>query len=86
VLDVRGDGEAAIVKLDFVDRIYKHDEILKIQDELPKDRDILVHCKMGGRSAKAAAALSKAGFTRLTNLEGGITAWANEIDTSLPTY
>ncbi len=86
VLDVRGDGEASIVKLDFVDRIYKHDEILKIQGELPKDRDILVHCKMGGRSAKAAAALSKAGFTRLTNLEGGITAWANEIDTSLPTY
>ena len=43
---------------------------------------------MGGRSAKAIRALIEAGFNpqRLFNLEGGITGWAKEIDTSLPTY
>ena len=45
-----------------------------------------MHCKAGGRSAKAARALVDAGFTDVTNMEGGITAWAKEIDTSLPTY
>jgi len=41
---------------------------------------------MGGRSAKACAALSEAGVQRLYNLDGGIVAWAQEIDPSLPTY
>ena len=86
VLDVRKPHEAAIVKLAFADRLQPHEDVLAIVAELPRDRDILIHCKMGGRSAKAAAALTGAGFTRLFNLEGGITGWATTIDTSLPTY
>ena len=51
-----------------------------------KDREIIVHCKTGGRSQKAALALKQAGFTNVSNLTGGITAWAEKIDTSLPKY
>jgi sulfur-carrier protein adenylyltransferase/sulfurtransferase len=88
VLDVRGATEAQIVKLDFADRLHPHSDILAIASELPRDRDILIHCKMGGRSAKAAQSLVDAGFNpqRLFNLEGGIVGWAKTVDTSLPTY
>jgi adenylyltransferase/sulfurtransferase len=51
-----------------------------------KDREIVVHCKTGGRSQKAALALKQAGFTNVSNLTGGITAWAEKIDPSLPKY
>jgi len=51
-----------------------------------KDREIVVHCKTGGRSQKAALALKQAGFTNVSNLTGGITAWADKIDPSLPKY
>ena len=88
VLDVRRPAEAEIVKLDFADRLQPHSAVLEIAEQLPRDADILVHCKRGGRSAKAIQALVQAGFDpqRLFNLEGGITGWAKEIDPSLPTY
>lgn len=44
-------------------------------DKLPKDREILVHCKMGGRSARAVQLLLDHGFTRVKNVAGGIDAW-----------
>ncbi len=86
VLDVRKPHEADIVKLAFAERLQPHETVADIAAELPRDRDILIHCKMGGRSAAAAATLASLGFTRLFNLEGGITAWATEIDPSLPKY
>ncbi|MEZ4239611.1 MAG: molybdopterin-synthase adenylyltransferase MoeB [Myxococcota bacterium] len=86
VLDVRKPHEAEIVSLPFVDRLEPHETVGRIADELPRDRDIVVACKSGGRSAKAAAVLAEHGFTRLFNLEGGVLAWAGEIDPSLPTY
>ncbi len=88
VLDVRKPYEADIADLGFKDRLQPHDEILDIAGELPRDRDIVVFCRMGGRSARAIEALIDQGFdgARLYNLEGGITGWAREVDTSLPTY
>lgn len=86
VLDVRKQHESDIVRLDFVDVLIPHEEIAKILESVPKDRDVLVHCKMGGRSAKAAAALAEAGYKNVINMEGGITSWALEVDPSLPTY
>lgn len=86
VLDVRAPHEAEIVSFSFVDRLHPHEHVVEIAAELPKDRDILIHCKMGGRSAKAAKTLSDLGFDRIYNLEGGITAWAREIDRKMPTY
>ena len=56
-------------------------------NEIDSNCETVMHCKMGGRSAKAIEALQRAGFTgRLTNLKGGITAWSNEVDASVPKY
>ena len=86
VLDVRKAFEADIVQLDFTDRLHPHETILDIVAELPADRDILVYCRTGVRSADVCAALSSAGLTRTFNLEGGIMAWAQEIAPELPVY
>ena len=45
-------------------------------DELPRDRPVVVYCQHGVRSARAIAALAAQGFTNLTNLSGGYSAWA----------
>ena len=55
-------------------------------DELDKSQKYIVHCKMGGRSAKAVRQMKAAGFTDVTNLIGGITKWVEEVDPSLPSY
>ncbi|MCO4747599.1 MAG: molybdopterin-synthase adenylyltransferase MoeB [Proteobacteria bacterium] len=85
VLDVRKSHEADIVQLDFTDRLQAHEDVLSIIEELPRDREILVYCKTGGRSGTACKQLADAGFTVL-NLEGGIKGWASEIDASMPIY
>jgi adenylyltransferase/sulfurtransferase len=55
--------------------------------ELDPQRETVVHCKMGGRSARAIEALQQSGFSgNLINLKGGILAWANEVDPTLPKY
>ena len=51
-----------------------------------KNSEIVIHCKSGARSQKAALALKQAGFTNVVNLTGGILAWADKIDPSLPKY
>ncbi len=62
-------------------------DIVKKMDELDASRETILHCKAGGRSAKAIEALQKAGFTgELKNLKGGITAWSNEVDPKIPKY
>ena len=86
VLDVRRVHEVQIAALPFADRVHPHDVVHDIAVDLPRDRDIVISCKSGGRSVKAARALAELGFDRLFNLEGGINAWANEIDASIPTY
>jgi len=54
--------------------------------ELDSADDIVLQCKSGGRSARALKLLQEAGFGKLHNLEGGITAWAEQIDTNVPKY
>jgi rhodanese-related sulfurtransferase len=62
-------------------------EILNRIDEIDPARETIIHCKMGGRSARAIEALSRAGFKgRMRNLRGGITAWSNEVDPKVPKY
>jgi adenylyltransferase/sulfurtransferase len=51
-----------------------------------KNREVIVHCRSGARSQKAALALKQAGFTNVSNLAGGILAWADKIDPSMPKY
>ena len=54
--------------------------------ELPKDKFIAVHCKSGGRSARAVKFLKSQGYTKVKNVAGGINAWAERIDPNVPQY
>ncbi len=86
IVDVREPHEYAIVNLGAP--LIPVGQIGQRLSELPSDRDteVVVHCKTGGRSQKAALELKAAGFTNVNNLAGGITAWAERIDPSLPKY
>lgn len=62
-------------------------EILSRMSEIDPTRETVVHCKMGGRSARAIEAMQQAGFTgKLINMAGGITAWSNDVDPNVPKY
>jgi adenylyltransferase/sulfurtransferase len=61
-------------------------EIPQRYQEIPRDKEIVVQCKMGGRSAKAAAFLRQQGFKSVKNLKGGILDWSDKIDPSVPKY
>jgi adenylyltransferase/sulfurtransferase len=54
--------------------------------ELDSADEIVLHCKVGGRSAKALRILQDAGFRKLSNLQGGILAWSEKVDPSIPRY
>ena len=54
--------------------------------DLPRDRLILVHCHHGGRSLRVTQFLRANGFTQVSNVAGGIDAWAEQIDPSLARY
>ena len=54
--------------------------------ELDTADEIVIHCKSGVRSAKALRQLQKAGFGKLFNVEGGILAWSDRVDTNVPKY
>jgi len=88
VLDVRRPLEAEIVSLAFTDRHQPLDRLHEGISHLPRDRDILVVCRVGERSVTAIRALVTLGFDpeRLYNLEGGILAWVREVDPRLPVY
>ncbi len=55
-------------------------------NELNPEEEIVVHCKMGGRGAKAVDLMRKAGFSKVKNLKGGIDLWAQKVDPSMPRY
>ena len=87
MLDVRAPHESDIVQLPGTDLVRRHDRILGGElDGIPRDRPVLVYCRSGGRSARAAAALLAAGLTDVSDLAGGINAWAERVDPSLPVY
>ncbi len=87
LIDVREPVEWDIVHIEGAKLIPK-DRILsgEVLADLPQNRPIVLHCKTGIRSAEVLAALKKAGFSDATHVQGGIVAWANQVDTSLPVY
>ena len=86
IIDVREPNEYAIARIPNSIHI-PLGQVLNRISEIDPSRETVVHCKMGGRSAKAIEALTRAGFHgSLTNLKGGITAWSNEVDPSVPKY
>ncbi|MFI6040728.1 adenylyltransferase/sulfurtransferase MoeZ [Nocardia sp. NPDC051321] len=87
LIDVREPVEWDIVHIEGAKLIPK-DRILSGEalSELPQNRPIVLHCKTGVRSAEALAALKRAGFSDATHLQGGVIAWARQIDPTLPVY
>ena len=86
VLDVREPYEADIASID-ADQLIPVDQLEERLDELDADPDeeIVVHCRSGGRSAKATELLRRKGYDA-SNLAGGVLAWSDEIDDSVPQY
>jgi adenylyltransferase/sulfurtransferase len=86
LIDVRQPSEHAFAKINGAKLIPLGDLLNRI-NELDQSREAIIHCKMGGRSARAIAALQQAGYKgKLRNLRGGITAWSNEVDPHVPKY
>jgi adenylyltransferase/sulfurtransferase len=86
IVDVREPNEYETARLENSKHIPLA-QVVSRMGELDPARETVVHCKLGGRSAKAIEALQRAGFAgRLVNLKGGITAWSNEVDPSVPKY
>jgi len=61
-------------------------DVPKRLNELDKNAEIVMHCKMGGRSAKAVDILKQNGFTKVRNMKGGILAWSDKVDPTVPKY
>ncbi len=85
VLDVRNPEEIAICRI-AGSTVIPLPNLPERLGELDKTVAMVVHCKSGVRSGKAIKLLREQGFTRLTNLTGGILAWIKDVDPSLPPY
>ncbi|HEX2306858.1 MAG TPA: adenylyltransferase/sulfurtransferase MoeZ [Jatrophihabitantaceae bacterium] len=87
LIDVREPAEWEIVRIPGATLIPK-DQILRGEAlaSLPNDRQIVMYCKTGVRSAETLAAVKRAGFSDAVHVQGGVTAWVNQVDPSLPSY
>lgn len=85
ILDVREPHEVQICRIEGTTLI-PLGEIPKRYAELDRSRDLIVHCKVGGRSAKAVQFLREQGFDKAVNLKGGILDWIDKVDPSQPKY
>ena len=84
LLDVREPHEYKIANLGGY--LIPLGDIQKRVNELDTSREIVVHCKSGGRSQQAAETLQRLGFKKIQNLAGGINAWSEKVDPSVPKY
>lgn len=85
LVDVREPVEYEIVSIPGSVLIPKGELPARLAD-LPQDKPIVLHCKVGGRSAEALATLKAAGFANARHVQGGILAWIEQVDPSLPAY
>jgi len=84
ILDVREPHEYQICNLQ--GHLIPLGELPKRASELDSSREIVAHCRSGKRSADAVQFLQQAGFRKIWNLKGGILAWSDEVDPSVPKY
>ena len=85
ILDVREPQEWNIAHLEKA-KLIPLGELPQAMNQLSSADDIVVHCRSGPRSARAVQFLMEMGFRKVRNLEGGILAWAERIDPSMPRY
>src|SRR5947209_2981898 len=84
ILDVREPHQYQLCNLNGY--LIHLNELPKRVHELDPGKDMVVHCRSGGRSAKAVEFLQQAGFTKAKNLAGGVLAWSDKIDPKMPKY
>lgn len=84
VLDVREPFEYQIASIGGT--LIPINEVPQRLGEIDREREVVVHCKSGGRSQRVAEFLAQSGYTRVSNLAGGITAWSNDVDPTVPKY
>ncbi len=85
LVDVREPHEYQICRIPNA-RLIPLGEVPKRLNELDRNAEIVLHCKSGVRSGKAAAILREAGFPQVLNMKGGILAWSDKVDPSVPKY
>lgn len=85
LLDVREHHEVQIARLPG-STVIPLGELPERLGELNPEAEIIIHCKAGGRSARALMLLNQAGFVDACHVQGGINAWSNHIDDSIPLY
>jgi len=85
LIDVREPFDYDICHIDQA-RLIPLGELPARLSELDSADEIVLHCKGGSRSAKALRILQEAGFKKVVNLEGGITAWSDQVDPTVPKY
>jgi adenylyltransferase/sulfurtransferase len=87
LVDVREPAEYEIVRIPG-SRLVPKGDILSgaALADLPQDKQIVLYCKSGVRSAEALAALKAAGFKDAVHVQGGVVSWIRQIDPSLPIY
>jgi len=84
ILDVREPFEYKIANIGGT--LIPQNEVPQRLAEIDRDREIVVQCKSGGRSQKIAEFLQQSGYAKVSNLAGGILAWAEQIDPKVPKY
>jgi adenylyltransferase/sulfurtransferase len=85
LIDVREPNEWEIGRIDGA-RLAPLDNFAETLSTVDLQKDVVVYCKVGGRSARAVRQLQAAGFTRVWNLAGGIDRWSEEVDPTVPRY
>jgi adenylyltransferase/sulfurtransferase len=84
VLDVREPFEYQIANIG--GKLIPQNDVPQRLADIDRDREIVVHCKSGGRSQRIAEFLAQAGYAKVSNLAGGILAWADQVDPKVPKY
>jgi adenylyltransferase/sulfurtransferase len=85
VVDVREPWEADIARIEGA-MLIPLSVFAAEAKELPRDKPILIHCHHGGRSMQATQWLRRNGYDKVANVAGGIDAWSQAIDPSVPRY
>jgi sulfur-carrier protein adenylyltransferase/sulfurtransferase len=84
ILDVREPFEYQLANIG--GKLIPQNDVPQQLAEIDRDREVIVHCKSGGRSQRIAEFLKQAGYPRVVNVAGGILAWADQVDPTVPKY
>jgi len=84
LIDVREPYEYQIAQIG--GKLIPQNDVAQRLGEIDASREVVVHCKSGGRSQRIAEFLKQAGYAKIVNVAGGITAWSDEIDPKVPKY